>query len=53
MKPSKNKSTARRSASKPRSAFAILATRAMIKAQKVAAEENARFGLPLIVEKTR
>jgi len=25
----------------------------MIKAQKVAAEENARFGLPLIVEKTR
>jgi hypothetical protein len=50
---SKSKSKAAAKTRNPRSTFEILATRAMIKAQKAAAKENARFGLPLIVEKIR
>ena len=37
----------------PESDFAEMALKAMKRAQRVAARENARYGLPLIVEKTR
>ncbi|MBC8244752.1 MAG: hypothetical protein H8E20_10200 [Verrucomicrobia bacterium] len=37
----------------PEPEFADLALKAMIKAQKTAARENARYGLKLIVEESR
>lgn len=37
----------------PLTPFAALALRAMRRAQREAARENARFGMPLIVEKPR
>lgn len=53
--PKSNSKTAikRRHAGKALPAFAILAQKAMIKAQKVAERENARFGLKLIVQPKR
>jgi hypothetical protein len=50
MNKSKNKPRLR----KPRkSAFAEMALKAMRQAQRTAARENARFGLPLILQATR
>jgi hypothetical protein len=36
----------------PKSEFAELALKALRKAQRTAAQENARYGLPLIVKRT-
>ena len=49
---SKSKSKSDRRQAQPKSDFVRLAERAMRKAQRVAARENARFGLPLIVQKS-
>jgi hypothetical protein len=53
MNASKNKPNSRAAAKPAESAFAQRARRAMRKAQRAAARENLRFGLPLIVERTR
>ena len=37
----------------PKSEFAEMALKALKRAQRTAARENARYGLPLIVQKTR
>jgi hypothetical protein len=46
----KNKSKGPAKSRLPKSEFATLALRAMRRAQKAAAKENARYGLPLIVQ---
>lgn len=53
MKSSKNKSKPDKAAPKAESAFAEQAQKAIRSAQRVAARENARFGLRLIVEEKR
>ncbi len=50
MKPSKNKPPQPKL---PKSEFAEMAVKAMRKAQRVAARENARYGLKLIVDDRR
>jgi hypothetical protein len=50
MHPSKNKPRPQKLADSP---FARLAKTAMLKAQRSAAKENARFGLPLIIQNSR
>jgi hypothetical protein len=50
LKPSKNKPLRRKL---PDSDFAALAQKAMLRAQRAAARENARFGLPLITQPAR
>lgn len=52
MNASKDKSKPTAKTRLAKSSFASKAVRAMIKAQQGVAEENARYGLPLIVEKT-
>jgi len=50
MSVSKNKFKASAKTRQDKSAFVVTAEKAMRKAQKTAARENARFGLPLIVQ---
>jgi hypothetical protein len=53
MRKSKNKSKPAVKSRLPKSAFVETAQRAMRKAQQAAARENARYGLPLIVQTAR
>jgi hypothetical protein len=53
MTTSKNKSKPAAKSHPPQSSFVIKAGRAIRKAQKSAARENARYGLRLIVETPR
>jgi len=53
MNASKNKSNRDRPAKGAESVFVVKARKAMRLAQRTAAKENLRFGLPLIVQGTR
>jgi hypothetical protein len=53
MPTSKNKSKSAVKSRRSQSSFAVTAQRAMRKAQQAAARENARYGLPLIVQTAR
>ena len=50
MTTSKNKLKRKAKTRAPQTAFAVKAQRAIRKAQQTAARENARFGLPLIIQ---